>query len=54
LVEECWDKRSECADINGNGFIDETDKQEKYDSLMKELAIWLTNCGFQKKGTQKR
>jgi hypothetical protein len=42
------------ADINGDGFIDSADLQEKQKQVSQKLREWMESCGFQKKSRIRR
>jgi hypothetical protein len=53
-VRDCWNSSKNCADLNGDGLIDENDLTEKQKQVSQKLAEWMEACGFNKKGGIKR
>lgn len=45
-IAECWNLANDCADFNGDGFIDERDVEEKQESTIQLLVIWGEDCGW--------
>lgn len=45
-IAECWKPVNDCADFNGDGFIDERDVEEKQESIIQLLIIWGEDCGW--------